>query len=259
MAYPLVEAEQLQVSLNGTRILDNLNFQMEKGGLTGIIGPNGSGKTTLLRAISGVQPFTGRLDFQGQSVANWDKKILAQHLSILPQNPTISFDFQVRDYVMLGRIPHKRWLEAENTTDRELVTEVLNALDLLDLSERTIPSLSGGERQRVLLAQALVQDTTMLLLDEPTSHLDVYHQFDLLKRIRRLVNDGKTILAVFHDLSLAARFTDQLLVLKDGRLVEHGNTSSVLTAPLIKDVFRMSAQLSTTGEASTRIHYIDQS
>ena len=201
--------------------------------------------------------FEGKLTFDGVSIADWDKKELAQQLAVLPQNPVVAFDFKVRDYVMMGRMPHKGWLENENAKDHKVVEEVLVALDLLGLADRTLPSLSGGERQRVLLAQALAQDTALLLLDEPTSHLDIYHQFDLLKRIRRLVDAGKTILVVFHDLSLAARFTDALLVLKEGRLVRRGKTSEILDAALIKDVFRMTATLPS--DDPPYIQFLDQS
>lgn len=237
-------------------ILKALSFEIEQGHLTGIIGPNGSGKSTLLRTLSGILHYTGSLSFEKKSIQDWDKKQLAQRLAVLAQNPTISFEFEVWDYVMLGRTPHKGWLEGESSADREKVEEVLSQLDLKDFAHRHIPSLSGGERQRVLLAQALVQDTPLLLLDEPTSHLDIYHQFDLLKRIRRLVDEGKTALVVFHDLSLAARFTDRLMVLKNGQLVKHGATREVLSASLIEDVFNMKVTL-TSGTPPT-IQFLDQ-
>ncbi len=259
MNHPFIEADQLKVSINGTLILDHLSFKVEAGTLTGIIGPNGSGKTTLLRAVSGLLPYEGHLRLDGISVDAWDKKELAQHLAVLPQNPVVAFDFEVQDYVMIGRMPHKGWLEHESPVDHQVVDQVLDALDLKGLARRTLPSLSGGERQRVLLAQALAQDTAMLLLDEPTSHLDIYHQFDLLKRIRSLVDEGKTIVIVFHNLAQAARFTDALLVLKDGRLVKQGQTRDVLDAELIRDVFRMTARLNAPADEPIHIQFIDQS
>lgn len=259
MIHPLITAEQLSVSIDGSSILHALDFELGAGCLTGIIGPNGSGKTTLLRTISGILNFEGALRFQDTSIAAWDKKLLARELAVLPQHTNITFDFTVHDYVMMGRTPHKGWLEGENATDRSLVKQIVKDLDLEHLVDRTLPSLSGGERQRVVLAQAMVQDTAVLLLDEPTSHLDIYHQFDLLKRIRRFVEAGKTVLVVFHDLSMAARFTDALLVLKDGRLVAQGKTSDVLNAQLIKDVFRMSATVDTSSNNLPHIQFLDQS
>lgn len=259
MSHPLITAKQLSVSIDGASILHSLDFELQAGCLTGIIGPNGSGKTTLLRTISGILNFEGALRFQGTSIAAWDRKLLARELAVLPQHTNITFDFTVQDYVMMGRTPHKGWLEGENAADRALVKQIIQDLDLEGLVDRTLPSLSGGERQRVVLAQALVQDTAVLLLDEPTSHLDIYHQFDLLKRIRRFVAAGKTVLVVFHDLSMAARFTDQLLVLKDGKLVTQGKTSDVLDEQLIKDVFRMSASVNTSSDNLPHIQFLDQS
>ena len=258
MSQSILAAESLSVSIGESLILDQLTFEIQPGTLTGIIGPNGSGKTTLLRTISGILDYRGKLVFLDQAINAWDSKALARHLSVLPQSQTISFDFNVWDYVLMGRLPHKGWLEADSSEDRLMVEQVLQELDLAGMEKRTIPSLSGGERQRVLLAQALVQDTAMLLLDEPTSHLDIYHQFDLLKRIRTLANEGKTVLVVFHDLAMAARFTDSLLVIHNGRLFAQGNTEEVLTSDLIKQVFRMSATLHHDSEEPPYIYFKDQ-
>ncbi len=274
----LFTASQLRVSIGNSPILNQLDFQLESGKLVGIIGPNGSGKTTLIRTMSGVLSYSGSLAFDGREVSLWDKKKLARHMAVLPQNPDIMFDFTVHDYVMLGRMPHKGWLESENHVDQQKVDAVLADLDLRGMAGRFLPSLSGGERQRVLLAQALVQETPTLLLDEPTQHLDVYHQFDFLKRIRRFVNShvednntengntengGNTVIIVFHDLALAARFTDVLMVMQAGRLVAHGKTSDILTTELIKDVFRMSARVHFPTDPSDsnppHIYFSDQS
>ncbi|MEM8485277.1 MAG: ABC transporter ATP-binding protein [Bacteroidota bacterium] len=258
MSQPIFSASNLSVYLQGTRILDDLQFTLQAGQLIGIIGPNGSGKTTLLRAISGLLPYEGTLAFKGEAVADWDTRKRAQAMAVLPQVSSITFDFRVRDYVTLGRLPHKGWLENENKDDLSQVDAVLEMLDLVGLADRTLPSLSGGERQRVLLAQALVQETETLLLDEPTSHLDVYHQFDLLKRLRGLVTAGKTVVVVFHDLTMAARFTDTLLALKDGRLVAAGATREVLTTQLIQDLFGMATTLTYPEHAPPQIQFIDQ-
>ncbi len=258
MSKPIFSASDLSVHLQGVRILDGLQFALQAGQLIGIIGPNGSGKSTLLRTISGLLPYEGTLQFKGMTVADWDTRKLAKAMAVLPQVTSITFDFLVRDYIMLGRLPHKGWLENENQDDVARVDAVLQALDLETLADRAIPSLSGGERQRVLLAQALVQETETLLLDEPTSHLDVYHQFDLLKRLKKLVAAGKTVVVVFHDLMMAARFTDTLLALKDGRLVAAGATRKILTKELIRDTFNMAATLSYPEDAPPYLQFIDQ-
>jgi iron complex transport system ATP-binding protein len=182
---------------------------------------------------------------------------LALHLAVLQQAPSISFDFTVAEFVLLGRMPHKKWLERDSPDDRTQMRQILVDLELIDLAERTLPSLSGGERQRVYLAQALAQDTHVLFLDEPTSHLDVFYQFDLLKRLRRLVDDGKTVVAVFHDLELAARFSDQVLVLQEGALTASGPPDAALTSDLIRRVFRMEARLIQSENAPPHFHYLD--
>ncbi len=254
----IFSASTLSVYIDGTQILDRLSFALPAGSLIGIVGPNGSGKSTLLRTISGLLPYEGALSFQGKAVVDWDAGMLAKAMAVLPQVSSITFDFRVRDYVMLGRLPHKGWLESENLEDKQRVQSVLQDLDLDTLADRTLPSLSGGERQRVLLAQALAQETATLLLDEPTTHLDVYHQFDLLKRLRTLVEAGRTVLVVFHDLVMAARFTDTLLALKDGKLVAVGATRDILTSQLIQDVFGMEARVTYPDNGPPALQFIDQ-
>ncbi len=250
-------ALHLNVSLTGRRILRDLAFDVPAASFTGIVGPNGSGKTTLLRTLSGALGYEGRLLLEGREVRDWERRALARKVAVLQQQTPVLFDFRVDDYVALGRLPHKSWLERDDAEDRRRVEAVLEELELAEMAGRTLPTLSGGERQRVFLARALVQETDALLLDEPTMHLDVYHQFELLTRIRRLTERGKTIVAVFHDLSLALRFTDQVLVLHEGRLVAGGPAHETLHAGMIRDVFRMEATLAGPAGAPTHVHYLN--
>ena len=245
---PLVVAEDLRVALDGTPILHGLDFAVEAGTWVGLLGPNGSGKTTLLRALAGVLPYQGRLDLDGRAVRAWKPRALARRLAVLRQTTPLSFDFSVEELVLLGRTAHKGWLDRYDAADRARVREALAHVDLDAFARRSVLALSGGERQRVLLAQALVQESDLLLLDEPTAHLDVHYQFEFLDVVRALVAAGRTVIAVFHDLEQAARYADHLLVLDQGRLVADGPPRHVLTEALLASVFRMRARVESAGE-----------
>lgn len=254
----MLTAHQLQVAIKEKRILDGLAFTAAAGTWVGILGPNGSGKTTLLRAVNGLMPYTGRLQLLNREVRTWAPRELARQMAFVRQNLAPAFGFQVEDLVLLGSLPHKRWLDPITDADRALVREVLGKLDLLDLADAPVTQLSGGELRRVFLAQALVQDSPLLLLDEPTAYLDVYHQFDFLTRIRALVDAGRTALTVFHDLEQAARYADQLLVLKAGKLVAQGPPVDTLTPGLIASVFRMQVRMDHVRGSSVRITYLNR-
>ncbi len=252
----MVEASGLQVILGGRTILDELTFQIPAGSFVGLLGPNGSGKTTLIRTISGVLPYSGQLFLEGRPLQRWPRRALARRVAVVRQAPTLAFDFTVEDIVLMGRAPHKGWLEPFTAADRARVRAALTAVDLTDAAHRLIHTLSGGEQQRVFLAQALAQEADLLLLDEPTAHLDVHYQFELLERIRSLVAEGRTVVAVFHDLALAARYADRLLVLHQGRLVADGPPDEVLTEDLIARVFRMKARIHYLADGTPCIQYL---
>ncbi len=254
----LLTASALQVEIKGKRILHDVSFTATEGTWIGILGPNGSGKTTLLRAVNGLLPYSGRLQLHGTEISAWAPRELAQQMAFVRQNLEPVFGFGVEDLVMLGSLPHKRWLDPVTEADRAQVREVLEQLDLIHLTGSPITQLSGGEMRRVFLAQALVQNSPLLLLDEPTAYLDVYHQFDFLTRIRALVESGRTALTVFHDLEQAARYADQLLVLKAGQLMAQGPPSEILTPDLIAAVFRMEVRMEKEPDGSLRIAYLNQ-
>ena len=254
----LLTATGMNVALDGQPILHDLSFDIEPGSWVGLLGPNGSGKTTLLRAISGVVPYRGDLMFDGQPVSGWSPRALAKRVAFVRQSPTLTFDFSVRQLILLGRAPHKRWLQSYNTRDHALVQQALAQVELEGFGDRSVLSLSGGELQRVFLAQALVQEADFLLLDEPTAHLDVHYQFAFMDQVLELVEHGRTVLAVFHDLELAARYADALLVLNEGRLVAEGPPADVLTSNLIASVFRMNATVHTGPDGTLRIDYRGQ-
>jgi len=252
---PLVESSGLQVALGGNPVLKGLAFALEEGRWNGLLGPNGSGKTTLLRAISGLIPYDGSLLLDGRDVSTWSRRAMARRVAFVRQTHSISFDFRVMDLVLLGRAPHKSLLSVYDHADESRASDALSRLDLEGFEERSFHSLSGGEQQRVFLAQALVQEADLLILDEPTTYLDVHHQFEFMEHVRSLVQAGKTVIGAVHDLEMAARFADHLMVLDRGRLVDQGAPAAVLTPDLLARVFRMKAAVSVTEDAPLRIDY----
>ena len=249
LASELLKAHRLSVELGGNRILHDLTFSMSPGRLIGLLGPNGSGKTTLLRSIGGLLTYRGNLALLGREVREWRPRDLARTLAFVRQSVSLSFDFTVSELILLGRSPHKRWLEDYTSEDRLRMAEAVEQVDLHGFEGRSVLSLSGGELQRVFLAQALVQESDIILLDEPTAHLDVHHQFEFMDLIRDLVGRGRTAVAVFHDLQMASRYADDLLVLHKGGLAGWGPPDAVLTENLIADVFRMRALVRHTETA----------
>ena len=247
--------KHLSASIDNTEILHDISFQIDRGRLVGLLGPNGSGKTTLLRCISGLLPFTGTLEVFGRDISTWSPRELARRMAFVRQSVSLSFDFTVSEIILLGRSPHKRWLQDYSADDRDRMSRALALVDLVGFHNRSVLTLSGGELQRVFLAQALVQEAEVLLLDEPTAHLDVHYQFEFMHLIRELVRQGRTAVAVFHDLEIATRFADVLIVLREGRVAAEGRSLDVLTEQLIADVFRMDASLHTSRDGTMHIHY----
>jgi len=250
-----VYADDLSASIEDAHILHELSFRVETGRLVGLLGPNGSGKTTLLRCVSGLLPYSGTLDVLGREISAWSPRELARRMAFVRQAVSLSFDFSVSEVILLGRSPHKGWLQDYARDDRDQMVRALERVDLAGFEERSVLTLSGGELQRVFLAQALVQEAEVLLLDEPTAHLDVHYQFEFMNLIRELVGHGRTAIAVFHDLEIASRFADDLIVLQKGCLVAEGKPADVLTKALIADVFRMDASLHTSEDGTLRIEY----
>jgi iron complex transport system ATP-binding protein len=226
----------LHVCLGGVEVVSGLDLELSAGQWINVIGPNGAGKTTLLRAILGAVDFQGAIDIDG--LHSRAAMARARSIAYVPQTPVIPPGVLVIDYVLLGRTPHRGVFSGDSAHDIEVATTVLDRLDLRPLATRELTSLSGGERQRVVLARALAQESSILLLDEPTTSLDLGHQQEVLDLVEELRRErGLTVLATLHDLTLAARYGDDLAVLAAGRIVASGPPATVLTETLIATHF----------------------
>lgn len=236
-----VKVDRLHSRLAGREILQDIRLQAQPGELVGLIGPNGSGKSTLLKHIYRLlRPDAGAVYLDDENVHAMPSREVARKLAVVSQEAPMLFDFSVEEIVAMGRSPHKRWLEPDSRTDREIVERCLEQVDMLDFRESDYASLSGGEKQRVLIARSLAQEADMLVLDEPTNHLDIHHQLQILDLVKRL---RFTAIAALHDLNLAAAYCDRLYVIDGGKIVKSGPPAEVLTKELLRDVFRVEAEV----------------
>jgi iron complex transport system ATP-binding protein len=239
-----VEVAHLCVAHNGRPVLRDLNLRVSAGGWLGLIGPNGAGKTTLLRAVAGLVPFSGHARVADSPVAVSGRRRLAQLVAYVPQRPELPATMTVTDYVLLGRTPYISYLGMESSGDLQVVSGVLERLELAPLAERPLGSLSGGEGQRAVLARALAQEAPVLLLDEPTAALDVGHQQQVLELVDELRRErALTVISAMHDLTLAGQFAEQLVLLDGGRMVASGSTRSVLTEATIRRHYGASVRI----------------
>jgi len=231
--------EGIGVSLNSTRILSDITFEVRTGEFLGIIGPNGSGKSTLLRAMAGVlAPCAGSVTLDGREVRGIPGREIARRLAVVPQENPVTFDYSVLEIVLMGRSPHLGRFDMESSSDFEIAMNALKRTSLLHLAERRIGDLSGGERQRAMIARALAQEAEILFLDEPTAHLDINYQVEILHLARREnAERGTTVVTVLHDLNLASEFCDHLIMLHDGRVYATGSPDEVITAESVQSVY----------------------
>jgi iron complex transport system ATP-binding protein len=231
-------------------VLRGVDLSLARGELVALLGTNGSGKTTLLRAFAGtLAPDAGTVLFDGRSVRDWQRGALAQRVAVLPQQLELPLGFSVAELVAMGRAPHARRLFASTVDDERAIARALVDADALDLADRPAEELSGGERQRLLVAMALAQEPDLLLLDEPTLHLDLAHQLALLGAIRRLRDQrGLTVLAVLHDLNLAAAFAPRVAILDEGRIVADGSPTEVLSPDRVRRVFGVAVDEARTAD-----------
>ena len=233
-----LSVRHLTLAYGGRTVVDDVSLEIASGEMVAIVGPNGSGKSTLLRGMSRLQrPGRGDVLLGGSDVRSIGARQLARTLAILPQSPEGGLDLTVRELTWRGRFPHQGILQRATKQDYDAVAWALEAADVGALAERQLASLSGGERQRAWIALALSQQPRLLLLDEPTSFLDVAHQEEIMQILRRLNRDGMTIVAVLHDLALAARYTDRIIALREGQVAFDGPPAEVFQPEALERVF----------------------
>ncbi|PKN79189.1 MAG: hypothetical protein CVU47_10995 [Chloroflexi bacterium HGW-Chloroflexi-9] len=233
-----LRAEGLTLSYRGHEVVHDVSLEVASGEFAVIVGPNASGKSTLLRGLARVmRPDRGRVLLGGEPIADLDSREVARRLAILPQMLSMDLDLAVEELVWRGRTPHHRLMHPATAEDAAAVEAAIAATDLDALRYRSLRGLSGGERQRAWLALALAQQPRVLLLDEPTTFLDIRHQVEVMEVLRRLNRDGLTVVAVLHDLSLASRYADRLIGIFEGRVAFDGPPEKVLDAPTLERVF----------------------
>lgn len=236
---------------DGKPVVEAVSTELAPGGWLAIVGPNGAGKSTLLKAITGTIPHTGAIELYGTATDRLSRREKARELGYSPQNPGLPDGLTVTDYALLGRTPHLHLLARESHADLDLVAQTLARLELESLAERKLRTLSGGERQRAVLARVLAQRTRFLLLDEPTTGLDIGHAQAFLERLDRLRReDGTTVVSTLHDLTFAAQYADQLLLLDRGGVVATGSPTHVLHADRLRTHYRAETELLLTHEGS---------
>jgi iron complex transport system ATP-binding protein len=234
----MVQATGLSFAYGKKKILQDVSLELRPREVVGVVGPNGAGKSTLIKLLTKLlSPSSGSVKLNGQDIQKLGRLGLARQLAVLPQGGDLPTDYRVYDLVMMGRTPHLGFLAREGKRDLEIVQNVMQRTDTWQFRERFASNLSGGEKQRVLLAKALVQEPSYLLLDEPTNHLDLKYQVEVLSLVRQEVERGLGALVVLHDLNLAARVCDRLLVLQQGSVVAEGKPNEILTESLLANVY----------------------
>jgi len=229
-----IDCKNVFVTLGGHEVLKGIDLEVEVGGWTTIVGPNGAGKSTLIRATGGIIEFSGNITVVDKNVQDLRHRELAKLVAVVSQKPIIPMGMRVMDYVLLGRVSHLGFFESESENDIETALLALKSLDASHLSDRFVGTLSGGEKQRVVVARALAQSSPVLLLDEPTTALDMGHQQETLELINQLrIKRNLTVLSTMHDLTLAGRYSEHLAMLVEGKIVAEGSAEEVLTEGLV--------------------------
>ncbi|MEV4876832.1 ABC transporter ATP-binding protein [Streptomyces cyaneofuscatus] len=241
---PRLAARGVTVGYGGRAVIDDLDVAIPSGVVTTIIGPNGCGKSTLLRTLTRLlKPAAGTVVLDGEDIAGLRTRDVAKKLGLLPQAPVAPEGLTVGDLVARGRHPHQSWLRQWSSDDADVVERALAMTGVADLADRPVDSLSGGQRQRVWISMTLAQGTDLLLLDEPTTYLDLAHAIDVLDLVDDLHESGCTVVMVLHDLNLATRYSDNLIVMRAGSILAQGHPRDVITAELLHEAFGLQAKV----------------
>lgn len=240
-----IVTNNLDISYDEALIVKALDMNIPHGKITSIIGPNGCGKSTVLKAVGRIlKPKNGLIYLNGEDIHNLSTRAIAQAMAVLPQTPTAPSGLTVEELVAYGRFPHQKRFGRLTVEDNKIVKWAIEITKLTKLEHREVDTLSGGQRQRVWIAMALAQQTDLILLDEPTTYLDLSHQLEVLELLYSLnKNQGCTIVMVLHDLNLAARFSDYMIAIRDGEIIKEGTPEEVMTVPVLKEVFTIDAQI----------------
>jgi iron complex transport system ATP-binding protein len=258
MSSAFLTAQALSASLGSRAVLHEISLSLASGHLVALVGPNGAGKTTLLRALSGLVPATGTIEVGGRALSSLSLRDRARRFAYLPQGHIVHWPLPARDIVALGRYPHGATDPARlSPRDVEAVARAMQAADVVEFADRRATELSGGERSRVALARVLAVEAPVILADEPTSSLDPRHQLDVMKTLRAAADSGVLVIVVTHDLGLAARFADRVLVLSGGRLVSQGRPAEALSEQVLAGVFRISAYRAEHERAAVIVPWAD--
>ncbi len=251
----LLYGENIEVRFGELQILHRVSVQLPEGAITAIVGPNGSGKSTLLRALSrSVTLQKGNIYFAGRDISAIKRSVLAQEMAVLPQSPLAPADLTVRDLVEYGRYPHRRWWRRGDEREAGIVNDAMQQTGVHAMAERLVNTLSGGERQRVWIAMALAQQPKLLLLDEPTTYLDISHQLEIMELLAKLNREqGLTVGMVIHDINHAVNYAQNIIVLKEGRIALSGIPQSVIEPGLLRNVFGVESELAITQEGRTQV------
>lgn len=243
----ILEAKNLSYKIEQFEILKNIDFSVREGEFVGLIGPNGSGKTSLLKHFyRAILPEINTLWLKGKKIEEYTQNAIAKNITVMKQENSSDFDYTVEQMVLMGRSPYLKPYMSFDRNDLDIAIHSLEKVGMSESRKRYFSSLSGGEKQRVLIARALAQDTDILILDEPTNHLDIYYQLYLMQILSKL---SKTIVSVFHDLNLAAKYCDYIYVLKEGEVVDKGKTQEVINEKMLKQVFGVSSTIIEGGDA----------
>ncbi|UIJ72647.1 ABC transporter ATP-binding protein [Aurantimonas sp. HBX-1] len=248
-----IVADNLVWGVGRKTIVRDVSLSVRRGETLGLIGPNGSGKSSLLRLLAGLKrPRSGRVEINGRDIAEVSRRTLARQVAFVQQNAATDTNVSVRDVVRLGRTPHRSALGGWSAADEAAVSAALSRVDMHQRRAQAWQTLSGGERQRVHIARALAQAPMVMFLDEPTNHLDIHHQIEILRMVRDL---DLTSIVALHDLNLAAMFCDRIVVMQEGALVECGAPADVLSQALLKNVFRIEAEVELAGSGRPHIRF----
>ena len=253
----LVEAKNIHISFKSKKIINGMDLKFVQGKITSIIGPNGSGKTTILKAICrNIKPSRGTITLNGRDIFSYNAKDFAKEVAFLSQNHECPGDLAVKELASYGRYAHKSWWKGSTEEDDSAVLWALEMTGMIDFADRSMGTLSGGEKQRAWISMALAQKPKLLVLDEPTTYLDICYQLGVLELIRRLnKNEGITVIMVLHDINQAARFSDEITIIKNGRAFASGSPCDVINVSNLREVFGVETDINYDSRGSNPIFY----